>query len=193
MRILVAIAAFSLVSCATCVAQDPSTIRGASLDGVLKEVQGGLQRAQDVLEASSLPKLQTVQLTLHTQAVKDATGKIKILFVTFGGGKGASSSQELALTLEPPKPRTGFRPEFAPTPSAADSIVELIKEAAKAVKIAESGTPPLEAKALTLDLVFTVTETLGGGIQFNVGGVGADVSGDLKSSSEQKIKITFGR
>jgi hypothetical protein len=194
MRFLAAVAALSLVACAT--AQTETRPPGASLDSVLAEVQGALQKSQDILAASSLPKLETVELRLHTQAARDATGKVTILFVTFGGGAGASASQELVLQLRPPKPKDvsgrGLRPEAA-APTPADSIVELIQAAAEAVNKAESGTPPLEAKSLILDLAFTVTQSVGGGLQFSVGVVSADAGGTVKNSAEQRIKITFGR
>ncbi|MFI5197362.1 MAG: trypco2 family protein [Thermoanaerobaculia bacterium] len=188
-----AAAVFSLLFCATSDAQTVKPASGTSLDSVLVEVQGALQRAQDVLAASSLPPLQSVQLILHTQAEKDATGKVTVLFISFGGGPSASASQELVLTLTPPKPRSEIKPAFVPPPTAADSIVGLIQAAAQAVRTAESGKPPLEAKSLTLDLAFTVRQAVSGGLQFDVGVVSANATGDVRNSSEQRIKITFGR
>ena len=198
MRFLCVVAAvLPLLACATSSAQTAKPAPGASLESVLTEVQGALQRAQAVLAASDLPPLQSVQLILHTQAEKDATGKVKVLFIGFGGGPGASASQELVLTLIPPKPKaepkTEFRAVFALPPTAADSIVGFIQAAAEAVKTAEGGTPRLEAKSLTLDLAFTVTQALGGGLQFDFGMVSVSATGDTKNSSEQRIKITFGR
>lgn len=194
MRFLCAVAAvLPLLSCASSGAQPATPASRMSLDSVLMEVQGALQTAQAVLAASSLPPLQSVQLTLHTQAEKDATGKVSMLFIGFGGGPGASASQELVLTLIPPKPRQEARSAFVPAPTAADSIVGFIQAAAQAVKTAESGQPPLEARSLTLDLAFTVTQSASGGLQFDFGTVSANLSGDAKSSSEQRIRITFGR
>ena len=194
MKFLCAVAAvLPLLSCATSGAQTAKPASGTSLDSVLMEVQGALQRAQDVLAASSLPPLQSVQLTLHTQAEKDATGNVKVLFISLGGGPAASASQELVLTLIPPKPKSEAKPAFVPPPTAADSIVGFIQAAAQAVRTAESGKPPLEAKSLTLDLAFTVKQSASGGLQFDVGIVSANVTGDTKNSSEQRIKITFGR
>jgi hypothetical protein len=194
MRFRNAVAAvLPLLLCATSDAQTVKPASGTSLDSVLIEVQGALQRAQDVLAASSLPPLQSVQLILHTQAERDATGKVTVLFISFGGGPSASASQELVLTLTPPKPKSEIKPAFVPPPTAADSIVGLIQAAAQAVRTAESGKPPLEAKSLTLDLAFTVRQAVGGGLQFDVGVVSANVTGDMKNSSEQRIKITFGR
>jgi hypothetical protein len=160
---------------------------------VLAEVQGALQRAQDVLAASSLPPLQSVQLTLHTQAERDAAGRVKVLFIGFGGGPGASASQEVVLTLVPPKPKAQARPAFEPPRTAADTIVGFIEAAAQAVRAAEGGNPPLQAKSLTVDLSFTVTQSASGGLQFDFGPVSASAAGDTRSSSEQRIKITFGR
>lgn len=163
------------------------------LDSVLVEVQSGLQKAQNILASSNLPPLESVQLTFHNLAVKELTGKVKLLFLRFGESAGASTSQDLVLTLTPPKGDKGFKPEVAPQPTAADSIVSLIETAARAVQAAEVGTPRLEAKTLTLNLAFTVTKTAGGGIQFDVGVVSANAGGDVKSTSEQKIRITFSR
>jgi len=189
----VAAAAVPLLACSTAGARTGRPTAGASLDNVLIEVQGALQKAQDVLAASSLPPLQSVQLTLHTQAERDATGKVRVLLMSLGGGPGASASQELVLTLIPPKPRAEPRTALVPPPTAADSIVGFIQAAAEAVKAAESGKPPLEAKTLTLDLAFTVTQSASGGLQFEVGFVSANVGGEVRSASEQRIKITFGR
>jgi hypothetical protein len=194
MRFACAVAAvLPLLSCATSDAQTARPASGTSLESVLVEVQGALQSAQDVLAASSLPPLQSVQLTLHTQAEKDATGKVKVLFIGFGGGPGTSASQEVVLTLVPPKPKPEARPAFAPAPTAAGTIVGFIQAAAQAVRAAEGGKPPLEARSLTLDLTFTVTQSASGGLQFDFGPVTASVAGDTRNSSEQRIKITFGR
>lgn len=181
-------AALPLFSCCTTGKVPPAV--GPPLDSVLKEVQGGLQKAQDALAASSLPQLQTVQLTLHTQVQKDATGKISILVVSVGGGEGASASQDLILTLTPPK-ADRMRPLTGTPTTVADSIVELIQEAAQAAENAKKGPFPLEAKKLTLELAFTVTNSLEGGLKFNLGSVSADVGGSVKNAAQQKITITF--
>jgi|GEM_PF-2142727 len=185
-------AAVPLLSCCTTGARTGRPADGPSLDNVLIEVQGALQKAQDVLAASSLPPLQSVQLTLHTQAERDATGKLRVLLVNFGGGPVTSASQELVLTLIPPRPGAEPRTAF-PAPTAADSIVRFVQAAAEAVRAAENGKPPLEARTLTLDLAFTVTQSASAGLQFDVGAVSANVGGDMRNSSEQRIKITFGR
>jgi len=190
--VCVAAAAIPLLSCCTTEARTGKPAGGPSLDSVLIEVQGALQKAQDVLAASSLPPLQSVQLTLHTQAERDATGKLRVFLASFGGGPVASASQEVVLTLIPPRPGTEPR-TVSRAPTAADSIVGLIQAAAEAVRAAENGKPPLEARTLTLDLAFTVTQSVGAGLQFDVGVVSANVGGDMKNSSEQRIKITFGR
>jgi hypothetical protein len=176
-----------LVGCATA---PPKPIAGPPLDSVLKEVQRGLQKAQDALAASSLPQLKSVQLALHTQVQKDATGKITILVISVGGGEGASASQDLALTLTPPKPDR-VKPLTRAQATVADSIVELIEEAAQAAENARKGPFPLEAEKLTLELAFTVTSSLDGGLKFSLGSVSADVGGAVKNAAQQKITITF--
>jgi hypothetical protein len=175
-----------------CKSTGPPSAQVAPLDSVLTEVQGGLQKAQDLLDHSKLPKLKSVQLTLHTQVEKDATGKITIYVISFGGGPSVSSSQDLVLTLTPPEPKP-IRAVAGALPTVADSIVELITKAAEVVDRAETGTPSLQAKSLTLELAFTVTRSVKGGLQFNLGMVSADVGGSIKDASQQRITITFER
>ena len=168
----------------------PSVVR---LDSVLTEVQRGLQKAQDDLDGSSLGKLQSVQLTLHTQSEEDKTGKMTIFVMSVGGGRGASASQDLVLTLRPPvsKSTTSTIKTTNAPPTVADSIVALIKEAARAAETARKGKPPLDAESLTMELAFTVTNSVKGGLQFNLGTVAADVGGSMKNASQQRIKITI--
>ena len=163
------------------------------LDSVLTEVQRGLQKAQDDLNGSSLGKLQSVQLTLHTQSEEDKTGKMTIFVISVGGGPGVSASQDLVLTLRPPTSTntTSAIKMTNAAPTVADSIVALIKEAAHAAETARKGKPPLDAENLTLELAFTVTNSVKGGLQFNLGTVAADVGGSMKNASQQRIKITI--
>jgi NTP-dependent ternary system trypsin peptidase co-occuring protein len=182
-----AVALSFLAGCATA---PPKPVPGPPLDSVLKEVQRGLQKAQDALAASSLPQLKSVQLALHTQVQKDATGKIAILVVSVGGGEGASTSQDLALTLTPPKPNL-MRPLTHAQATVADSIVELIQEAAQTAENAKKGPFPLEAEKLTLEFAFTVTSSLDGGLKFSLGSMSADVGGSVKNAAQQKVTITF--
>ena len=182
--------AIALPMLSGCTLTEAPPVVGTPLDSVLKEVQGGLQRAQDTLAASSLPQLQSVQLTLHTQVRKDTTGKITILVINVGGSQGVSASQDLVLTLIPPKPGA-MRPLVAAPTTVADSIVELIKEAAQAAENARKPPFPLQAKTVTLEFAFTVTDSLDGGLKFNLGSVSADAGGSTKNGSQQKITITF--
>jgi hypothetical protein len=174
-----------------CNSAGPSPV--VPLDRVLTEVQRGLQKAQDDLDRSSLGKLQSVQLTLHTQSEEDKTGNVTIFVISVGGGLGVSASQDLVLTLRPPvsTKATSTAMTTNASPTVADSIVALIKEAANAAEIARKGKPPLDAETLTLELAFTVTNSVKGGLQFNLGTVAADVGGSRKNASQQRIKITI--
>ena len=173
-----------------CVTGPPKAAIDPSLDSVLKEVQRGLKKAQDTLAMSNLPPLQSVQLTLHTQVQKDVNGKITILVVSVGGGESASASQDLVLTLTPPK-GDKMRPLTGLPPTVADSIVKLIAEAANAVEKAREGDYPLDARKATLEFAFTVTNSGEGGLKFNLGSVSADLGGAVKSAALQKVTVTF--
>lgn len=163
------------------------------LDSVLTEVQRGLQKAQDDLSASGLGKVQSVQLTLHTQSEEDKTGKLGIFVISVGGGPGASASQDLVLTLRPPASTntTSMNKMTNAPPTVADSIVALIKEAAHAAETARKGKPPLDAENLTLELAFTVTNSVKGGLQFDLGTVAGEMGSSKKNASQQRIKITI--
>src|SRR6266545_7613891 len=74
-------------------------VDGGPLDQMLQEVEIALQKAQDILATGGLPPLKSVELTLRTSVTKDASGKIKIIVITIGGGPSAANMQEIALTL----------------------------------------------------------------------------------------------
>lgn len=179
----------SPASCAPSGAVQPPP-PGSALQDVLVGVQTGLQSAQSNLAMANLPTLDSVQLTLHTQVDKDATGKVKIFVISFGGGTAASNAQEIVLNLVPPDPATR-----APIPvnTLADQLAALIQQAAVSVNAAKSGPVPLSAESVSVEIDLVLTNSGSGGVSLQLAPVSIDLGGDLKRQLVQKVKVTFKR
>lgn len=63
--------------------------------------------------------------------------------------------------------------------------------AAEGVNGAEKGDPPLDLNTLKVELSFVVKESGGGGLNFEILPVTAELSGDLQKKAIQRITITF--
>lgn len=162
--------------------------QGVVIDRLLPQIQRALIRVQDEADVANLPKLTSVRLELSTFLKKGADGKIRFFVFSLGGGGSQETSQNITLTLSPPAPG-------APSPVGvdylADALANSILSAARSVHEARTRKPPLILTELKATIKFVVTKIGGGGAEFEVGPIGFELSGEVKSTEIQTITVTF--
>jgi len=90
-------------------------------------VQIGLAKAQTDLHNEGIPPLQSVTLDLTAEVQKDVGGKINLFIVSFGHKWEKSRSQEIEVTLKPPRPSK----LIARGSSVSDELIKAIESAAR--------------------------------------------------------------
>ena len=182
------IALVVMIFCPWAYPQQTQDTQGVLIDQLLKEVQVGLAKIQNDLHGEGIPPLESVTLDLTAEVKKDVGGKINLFIVSFGHKWEKSRSQEIEVTLKPPKPS----PLVAKGPSVADELAKAIESAAQGVQAARSNKDvPLVASGLKVVLSFVVTGDTSGGAKFQIAPVTVDLSGDLANSAIQKITVVY--
>src|SRR5436190_12825223 len=118
--------------------QDPPA-DAITIQEVLTEVQRGLSEAQQQLVAAKIPPLDSVVLHLLTEYNVSGGPKFKVLIFSFGKTWERERSNELTITLKPPK--ADQQSELLSAPGLASQLVAAIVAAAQGGKDAEAGTP----------------------------------------------------
>src|SRR5262249_17244187 len=131
----------------------------------------------------------SVVLNLETEYNVQGGPKFKLLIFSFGKTWERQRSNELVLTLKPPKPSTEV--QVSATPSFASQLVAAIVAAAQGVATAESGTPPLQLATLKAEFGFVVKESTSAGAKFEIVPVSADVKVDWSKKAVHTITVTF--
>lgn len=162
---------------------------GITIQEVLTEVQRGLSDAQQLLLAANIPPLDSVVLNLQTEYNVQGGPKFKLLIFSFGKTWERQRSNELVLTLKPPKPSTDV--QRANTTGLANQLVAAIVAAAQGVKDAESGSPPLQLATLKAEFGFIVKESTSAGGKFEIVPVSADVKVEWSKKAVHTITVTF--
>ena len=155
---------------------------------LLTEVQRALLTVQNSTEKEDIPPLDSVTLQLSTQFVKEGGGKVNIYIVSLGAMVSEDASHTIRLKLSPPKPGTGANVSGN---KISDQLAEAIKSAARAVKMAKAGNPPLNLTELSAEMKFVVQKEGAGGLSFVILPVTAELGGKLKSIEIHEISITF--
>lgn len=155
---------------------------------ILTEVRKALDAGAAELKDDSLPPLDSVTLTLQASVARDLGGKVNVLIVAFGASIQAETTQELVLTLAPPKPPKAIA---SPLPTFSDQLVQAIVGGIRGVKNASHRNPPLELQSLETSVSFTVEKGATGSASFQIQPVTVGLSGDLKDKAVQKIRLVF--
>lgn len=171
------------------VAHDTPDSDGITIQEVLTEIQRGLSDAQQILVAAKIPPLDSVVLNLQTEFNVQGGPKFKLLIFSFGKTWERQRSNELVLTLKPPKPSTDV--QVSATPGLADQLVTAIVAAAQGVKDAESGTPALQLATLKAEFGFVVKESTSADVKFEIVPVTADLKADWSRKAVHTITVTF--
>jgi len=169
--------------------QDPAPPDAITIQEVLTEVQRGLSDAQRQLVAAKIPPLDSVVVHLLTEYHVSGGPKFKVLIFSFGKTWERERSNELTITLRPP--RADQQPELLNTPGLASQLVTAIVAAAQGVKDAEAGTPPLQLANLKAEFGFVVKESTSAGAKFEIVPVSADLKADWSKKAVHTITVTF--
>ena len=170
-------------STAVRIAEDQSIV----IEKLLSEVQKALLDVQARLKDSSFPELESVVLTVRTALAFSGTAKISYVVLSLGVGVQAEKVQELVLTLTPPPRDSAVR-----TQSIANQLADAIVEAAKGVRNAQGGKPPLRLQSLKASISFALTVEISGSVKVpKITPITLELSASLKDTALHKIEITF--
>jgi len=169
--------------------QDRPAADAVTIQEVLTEVQRGLVEAQQQLVAGQIPPLDSVVLNLQTEYNLQGGPRFKLLIFTFGKTWERQRSNELVITLKPPKPT--METQVTGTPGLAGQLVAAIVAAAQGVKDAETGTPPLQLTGLRAEFRFVVKESTSAGAKFEILPVGANLDADWSKKAVHTMTVTF--
>jgi len=177
-------------SCTTTAPQPTQLVSsdGVEIRAILTEVQKALDASAAELKDDSLPPLDSVTLTLQASVARELGGKVNVLIVAFGASVQAETTQELVLTLAPPKPPKAIAP---PLPTFSEQLVQAIVGGVRGVKSASHGHPPLELQSLEATVSFTVEKSATVGGSFTIQPVTVGLSGDMKNKAVQKLRLAF--
>ena len=155
------------------------------IEEVLSEVQKALQEAQPHISDPNFPPLESVVLTLQTAITIGFGGVVKWLIFSFGMSWQKEQSQEMVLTLTPPRVSALEKGELAM------QLAKAIVAAAEGVKKAKDGTPPLDLNAFNAIVSFVVTLDGSAKAGFDLKPVTLELSGNLKKKALHKIELRF--
>jgi len=170
--------------------QQPSESQGVEIGKLLKEIQLGLAKAQEGLVSAHVPLfLKSATLNLVAEAKQGIDGTINLFIVTFGKKWEKALTQEIEITLTPPKK----------LPQSLRGQTLIGDELAKAVVSAGLGihesqldpSVPLVASCLRVVISCVVAGTDHGGLSFKILPVKADLGGELANAATQKVAVVF--
>jgi hypothetical protein len=149
------------------------------LKDVIERINAALAEAQKSPEAASLL---SATIKLETAYDKSGGGGFKVFAkASRKWAKGASSS----VTYKYSTPIT-----ITSLESKNDELVAIIKDAAKNFKN-NSSIAGLEKDKFEIEIAFSVTKTSSAGVEFEVYGVGVDISGDSERKVAHTITLEF--
>jgi hypothetical protein len=130
--------------------------------------------------------LREATLDLSTAFSKDASGKVNLYVVSFGGGIGSESTQTLTVKLRPPEPGDPL-----PVSGAADALAEAILQAYDAVRFAATDDPPLRLTELEAKIRFVVTSTVSADAGVSILPISVEMAGEVSQSDVHSITLAF--
>jgi hypothetical protein len=184
-----AVLAFVMTTAGVSASPQDTPADAITIQEVLTEVQRGLSEAQQQLVAAKIPPLDSVVLHLLTEYNVSGGPKFKVLIFSFGKTWERQRSNELVITLKPPKP--ALEVHATGTPGLATQLVAAIVAAAQGVRDAETGTPPLQLASLKAEFGFVVKESTSAGVKFEIVPVSSDVKADWSKKAVHTITVTF--
>jgi Trypsin-co-occurring domain 2 len=153
---------------------------GVPIDELLSEIQAALIKVRDASEVDALPALTAVHLTLRATLSREAGGSLKFHVLEAAAQRSDESVQEIRIQLRPPADE-----DKSPTAASLVPLADAIIDAARSVKKAATGDPPLHLITLEASIEFTVEKEASGSIAF----FGAKAG----NRNTQQIILTFGK
>lgn len=174
--------------CRSLPSENQPAAQAVAIENVINEVEQALANVQASLAAGELPPLKHVTLGLQTVASNKEGGSLKLWVVGFGSTLETGRTQEITITLVPPK--AGGAVRAAGTALTAD-LEGAILSAAEGVRKAQTGPVPLELSALDVKLRFTVKRADNGSINLIVAPVTAGLDEKAALASTQTLEVSF--
>ena len=168
------------------------TPQGVKIESVVNQVKAALVTTQKDLQSKNMPGLASVIITLSLVGKVETSGELKLWVLSGGPSASSEAAQKISIKLTPPPKDT---PEdvsaFDLYKSLVDAIVAAAVTASEAQRAAGIGEPKLQLSAVTTSVKFSVSNKVGGGIGFDVGGLTVGVKGSNTVSDSHEIAFKF--
>lgn len=190
MKVIAILVGLLAVACAS----QPSVAENAEknivpMDLVVRQVQQALADAQTTLDDESLPPLKSVVLSLQTVLDTSQGGSIKLFIFSFGASHDQTKTQQVDITLVPPKAGNA---SLVSERSLTQALEQAIVNAAKGVKDAGANPKvPLQLSALKVKIGFTVKNGGNGEAVPQILPITLDLKGNVSQTDVQTIEITY--
>jgi hypothetical protein len=153
------------------------------INEIVDLINKSLEKAQGSL---SDIKIQEAEISLKTSYTKNGGGGFKI-FLKASKKWEVENANTFTFTFDKVStPKEGLEKS-----GKQDYLTTALIDAAQQWKTLNNTISGLKKKNLSVEVSFTITKTSEGGIEFELIGVGVDVSGKLENSAVHTIKLTF--
>ena len=183
----------SLIRCAAVMglmyfAVNTASAKELPVADLVREVKVALTEVQDEADASKLPALASVELTIKAAQSTGAGGKVSLFAVVFGANVTSEATSTVYLKLVPPEP--GSAADISAV-SLSEQLVPLILAGAKGVAAAGQGQPKLEAAELSATIEFAIKADGSGGFKLVFPPFEVSAEGGVKSSQIHVVKVSY--
>ncbi|HVU17529.1 MAG TPA: trypco2 family protein [Candidatus Didemnitutus sp.] len=185
--VFLAMLAALLGGCVTTSPPGPAEDRSVAIEDVIVQVQRALADTQDMLAARKFPPLKEVRLTLQTVASHKTGGSLKLWVLAAGASVERTATQQIVLSLVPPKARE----IQGAAPALPDELEHAIRSAVEGVEKARTGPVPLVTNSLDVEINFVVKRSADGGLSLAVAPVSAGLDGGVGAAVTQTVKVSF--
>jgi hypothetical protein len=163
---------------------------------VLQAVHEALVEAAQY-QQPGFPDLSSITVTLATDTSKDASGKVKLLIFTIGGGPSTDSSSTLTVQMKPPteKPTPNVQGVNPATLKSALAGALLAAQQAfnQARQVNDQLNTSLRTNKVQVEVKFTVKKVVEGGIDTaTLLPIGLSATGKYSKSQIQTVTLAYG-
>lgn len=166
-----------------------ATADDITLSDMVRSVQSALLGSQNLILDEKLPELDTVSLNLRTVLKEKTNGGFTLYVVSIGGDHTSTTTSSVTLELIPPRPRSAS--DVSKATVIQDSLQSAIVAAAKAIRVARTGQPTLDAKLVEISIVFVLETSNTGGIRILFPPFEASIEGKISNGLVQTITVRF--
>ena len=156
------------------------------LDSIITTINNSLDKANENLKDKNLD-IKSAKIALKTSYVKSGGGGFK-LFVKASKKWELEKASTLIFVYEKPTEKSL---ELFEITDFAEKLTNAIVEAATQWQNATKTINGLSKSTFSVELSFSVKKTTGGGIEFEIWGVGIDLGKDYEKTAVHEISLTF--